>query len=46
MVADEHQVPAATAQAGKIVMKDDLAKRMNRFQSVGINKNLLYIRSV
>ena len=45
MVADEHQVPAATAQTGKIAMKDDLTKWMNRFQSVGIDKDLLHIRS-
>jgi hypothetical protein len=46
MVADEHQVPAATAQTGKIAMKDDLTKWMNRFQSVGIDKDLLHIRSI
>ena len=46
MVADEHQVPATAAQAGKIAMKDDLTKGMNRFQSVGINKDLLHVRSV
>lgn len=46
MVADEHQVPAATAQTGKIALKDDLTKWMNRFQSVGIDKDLLHIRSI
>lgn len=46
MVADEYQVPATAAQAGKIAMKDDLTKGMNRFQSVGINKDLLDVRSV
>ena len=46
MVADEHQVPAAAVQTGKIAMKDDLTKWMNRFQSVGIDEDLLHIRSV
>ena len=46
MVADEHQVPATAAQTGKIAMKDDLTKWMNRFQSVGIDEDLLHIRSV
>ena len=46
MVADEHQVRAAAAQTGKIAMKDDLTKRMNRFQSIGIDEDLLHIRPV
>lgn len=46
MVADEDQVPAATAQTGQIAMKDDLTEWMNRFQSVGIDEDLLHIRPV
>jgi hypothetical protein len=46
MVADEHQVPAASAQTGEIAIKNDLTERMNRFQSVGIDENLLHIRSI
>jgi len=46
MVADKHEVPAVTIQARKIAIKNDLTKWMNRFQSVGINKDLLHIRSI
>jgi hypothetical protein len=46
MVANEHQVPAVTVQTGKIAMKNDLTKWMDRFQSVGIDEDLLHIRSV
>ncbi|MEE4112129.1 MAG: hypothetical protein V2I40_04895 [Desulfobacteraceae bacterium] len=46
MVADEHQIPAATEQTGKIAMEDDLTKWMDRFQTVGVDKDLLHIRSI
>ena len=45
MVADEHQIPALAAQAGKVAMKDRLTKGMDRFQSVGIDKHLVHIRA-
>jgi hypothetical protein len=45
MIADEHQVPASAAHAGKVAKKDDLTKWMNRFQPVGIDKYLIHIRS-
>jgi hypothetical protein len=46
MVANEHQISAAAVQTGKITIKDDLTKWMNRFQSVGVDKDLLHIRSI
>ncbi len=46
MVADENQVSGTSTQTGKIAIKNDLTERMNRFQSVGVDKNLLHIRSI
>jgi hypothetical protein len=46
MVADKHHVSGTAAQAGEIAIKHDLAKMMNRFQSVGVDKNLIHIRSI
>ena len=45
MVADEHQVPATAACTGKVAKQDDLAKRVDRFQPVGVDKDLIHIRA-
>lgn len=45
MITNKHQVLATTAQAGKVAMKDNLAKRVDRFQTVGIDEHLVYIRT-
>ena len=46
MIPDKYQIPAAIEQTGKITIKDDLTERMNRFQSIGVDKDLLHIRSI
>ena len=45
MIADEYQVSAAAVKSGKVAVEDDLTEGMDRFQSIGVDKYLVYIGS-
>jgi hypothetical protein len=45
MVANEHQVPAATVQAGQVAEQNDLTEGMDRPQPVGVDKDLIHLRA-